>query len=134
MHVGINRDTECEGSRFPPAESYPVETDRPLKMSDVSRSTGIAVHRLRRWIEGGYISTISRKDGVAQAYLIPKEEIQVAVIMDRLLSGGLNDLGMVAQIARKHLEEVDILRMMGHTGDSIATEHTIGEGLVLTIS
>jgi hypothetical protein len=54
--------------------------------------------------------------------------------MGRLLSAGIRNLEVVESLARKHIEEVDILVVMGHTGDSIATEHTFGEGLMLTIT
>lgn len=101
--------------------------------ADAARLARVRTHQIQRWTKRGHIRSLSRESD-AQHHRYSLAEIKVAFYMGRLLSAGIRNLEVVESLARKHIEEVDILVVMGHTGDSIATEHTFGEGLMLTIT
>lgn len=117
----------CPGSEKPPAE------DRTYSSTDAVKLTGVANRQLQRWVEAGYISVAVRRDVASSHRRYATREILVARLMKRLLDGGLGSLEAVARLARAHYATLDVMHAIGYRGESQSTEHTIGEGLILTI-
>ena len=132
MHTGSDRRTECPGSRHEPEnEEDQKGPEEMLVFSEVEARYGVPARKLLRWFRAGHISA---KTNASSVYTISREEIDVAILMNRLLTANINDVEMAAGLARRHLHDVAVLAEIGYTGDSITTEHTIGDGLVLSIT
>jgi hypothetical protein len=132
-HSSKDVTSECPGSSMPPAEEDSRAPAGSMSSEDIKALTGIPDWRLRRWEKNGLIVAHPRGPAGNDSYIFDDREVEVAIVMNRLSNAGIVSPPLAASIARKHVDEVDILAAMGHTGDSIATEHTIGDGLVLTI-
>lgn len=107
---------------------------RLYAMNEAQKISGATARQIRHWVEKGHIESRKHDAGYQIQNFFTIDEVYVMQVMVRLISGGFTELASVESTARKHLHDVAVLKQMGYAGDSIATEHTIGDGLVLTIT
>lgn len=106
--------------------SYPV-----VKAAELA---GVRKHQLQRWQKHGLLNAIPRGEGRVTQHRYTEEEINVAKIMGMLMAAGFGDLKLVHRLARQHIADLAVLAAMGYSGEQMSTEHTIGDGLLLTIT
>lgn len=125
----------CSGSN-----GRPVAADSPemnIGTAEFARRSGIGKRKLERWTKENRIRTLPRRLGSGKEATFNRyspAEVDVAVTMERLLSAGWGDLDAAERIARARARDLDVMRAVGYDGESNATEHTLGDGLVLTIT
>jgi hypothetical protein len=107
---------------------------RLLNVAEVCDISGASPRQLRHWVERGFVKASQSKWRTTTQPVFDPGEVAVVVLMVRLIDAGWHDLAKIEAMARKHFSDVDTLRAMGYDGVSVATEHTVGEGLVLTIT
>jgi len=96
--------------------------------------TGATSRQIRSWVENGIIHSEQRNVGNIQHNRFTYDEICVMTVMVRLIAVGFIKPTVAVELARKHYKDVAVLTEMGYAQVSSSTEHTIGDGLVLTIT
>jgi phage terminase Nu1 subunit (DNA packaging protein) len=107
---------------------------RLYTVAETCSISGASPRQLRHWVERGALIAHKRDNGHQEVNLFEIHEVYVARAMFRIFATNLNEISTVATLARKHLADVDILRAMGYDRDSLTTEHTVGDGLVLNVT
>ena len=106
---------------------------RLYSVAETCSISGASPRQLRHWIEKGGLRAHKRDNGHQEVNFFEIQEVYVARTMVRLFNSKMHEIETVSTLARKHLADVDTLRAMGYDGDSLTTEHTVGDGLVLNI-
>jgi hypothetical protein len=96
--------------------------------------SGITQHQLARWSRRGHLDATGREVSSKVHNRYSLFEVRVAHTMRRLLEAGLNDLLSAERIARQHISNLAVLESMGYDGDSNTTEHTVGDGIIISIT
>ncbi len=107
---------------------------RLYTVAETCSISGASPRQLRHWVERGALIAHKRDNGQHEVNFFEIDEVYVAKVMVRIFTLKMDEIQTVARLARKHLSDVDTLRAMGYDRDSLTTEHTVGDGLILNIT
>ena len=108
-----------------------TDGDDTLGTTEVAAAADVSYRQLDYWARQGYLQPLGEGHGPGSQRSWPDSELQIAVLMRRLIDAGLT-VARAAEVARA-LVEARAAGTISVGAETPVVEHLLGEGILLRV-